>query len=194
MSANTPLPEDTTEDTRVAKNVSQFVPYAPKSKSKSIDFETWKLEASTRHGKPIADTEATDLYTKNTAPSFAILSKFNSSSFTDGDGRRYWDAKIVQSRVSWPRLDDLRTSSFFNTSQDRIFFVRPPPGTKPCDFTLPSVDLLRPHTFYKKQSGDVVSQFKAFVVDTGVDELDASSSASHSSLRKTTYVVIRGVP
>lgn len=187
-----PLAEDLSEENRTAFNLLSFTPH--ETNSTSSDVQQWTEKAATRHGKLLADTESSDLYTKNTAPSYSILSKFSSLTFTDKEGRRYWDASSIESQIQWPRLAEIRSSQFFQRENDRIFFVRPPKGTIPGDFTLPVIDTLRPHTFYKKIRGEIVSTFQAFVVDNGEDELDSSGGSSHSSVRKSSFVVIRGMP
>ncbi len=127
----------------------------------------------TRTGKPVDQSEQSDLYGTNPCPSLGTLHRCfkHSTQYIDKQQWHYWDATDNQFSNGW-------VQSMIKRSGDKLFWIRPPTGSD-VDFPSYSVCLTNSLTFGKDHK-----LYTAEVADSG----DYTSTN-----RKTSYVVLRGL-
>jgi hypothetical protein len=174
------------ENERKQYNIDEFQPYLARNAT-----ITNSESLHTISGKPLIDPVRTDIYIHNSTPPLSILSKYNSQSFTDDEGRIYWACQDIKD-FRWERLDEIQKSMEFDPYNDIVFYVRPQKGAAE-QFTLPQKDMSHPMYFYQHtldQGQGRYVVYSAYVKDTGEDELRSASATPSRTQRKTSYVIL----
>jgi len=143
-------------------------------------------KGTTRTGKPVGDSRASDLYAARTMPPISVLSATKPEPFTDFESRTYWKVSAVKGFV-WEKEEEIRKDGF-DAKTDELYFVRSIPGKSLLMFPPPEKNLTEPLIFYGER------EYKGFIVDNGYDEiyLDATARGLPRT-RATSFVVIRWV-
>jgi hypothetical protein len=81
------------------------------------------IESCTTTGKSITQPEQSDLYSTNTAPSWAILNRWKGINLTDVEGRRYWLAEDINFNERWG-VNYMKQLRF--DPDDTLFYIRAP--------------------------------------------------------------------